>query len=133
MKKKYVIFLCVLVAVTFSLVTYFTTGYFTKTSNNGRIYVDKDEYDFLMQYFEIGNISDIVAREYYKDVDEAEITSGALSGSINILNDGYSKYYPEEDYSWFDDTLEGSYIGQGLMLEKDEKTGYYSWKFEFIN
>lgn len=77
-----------------------------------------------MQYFEIGNISDIVAREYYKDVDEAEITSGALSGSINILNDGYSKYYPEEDYSWFDDTLEGSYIGQGLMLEKDEKTGY---------
>ncbi len=124
MKKKYVIFLCVLVAVTFSLVTYFTTGYFMKTSNNGRIYVEKDEYDFLMQYFEIGNISDIVAREYYKDVDEAEITSGALSGSINILNDGYSKYYPEEDYSWFDDTLEGSYIGQGLMLEKDEKTGY---------
>ena len=88
MKKKYVIFLCVLVAVTFSLVTYFTTGYFMKTSNNGRIYVEKDEYDFLMQYFEIGNISDIVAREYYKDVDEAEITSGALSRAVSAKSTG---------------------------------------------
>ena len=124
MKKKNVVFLCVLTAVTFSLLSFFLTGFFMRSSDNGRIYIDNNEYSELMRYFELKEIADIVEEQYCGDADRDTLIGGALSGSVDVLDDGYSRFYPAEDFAWFDGAEESSGIAQGLMLEKDAKTGY---------
>ena len=122
MKKKHVIFLLVAVALTFGALSSIITGFILKSSDNGRIYVDNNEYQYLMKYFEIGDIADLVKEKYYSEVSEDEITEGALIGSVDVLSDGYSRFYPKEDYSLLDDAAGYNFIGQGLML-KTESSG----------
>lgn len=124
MKKKHVIFLLVAVALTFGALSSIITGFILKSSDNGRIYVDNNEYQYLMKYFEIGDIADLVKEKYYSEVSEDEITEGALIGSVDVLSDGYSRFYPKEDYSLLDDAAGYSFIGQGLMLKKTD-SGYF--------
>lgn len=84
MKKKHVIFLLVAVALTFGALSSIITGFILKSSDNGRIYVDNNEYQYLMKYFEIGDIADLVKEKYYSEVSEDEITEGALIGSVDV-------------------------------------------------
>ncbi len=124
MKKKNAVFLCILTAITFSLMSFFLTSFFMRSSDNGRIYIDKNEYKEYMRFFELKEIADLVDEQYYGQTDRENVILGSLEGSVNILNDGYSRFYPAEDYKWFDGAEEISGISQGLMLEKDKKTGY---------
>ncbi len=124
MKKKNAVFLCILTAIVFSFVSFFVTSFIIKSSDKGRVYVGADEYDELMRYFELDDIKETLEAEYIREIDDNIIIEGALSGSLDILDDGYSKLYLEEDFKWFDQSAEGSYIGQGITFERDEATGW---------
>ncbi len=124
MKKKNAVFLCMLTAIVFSFVSFFVTSFIIKSSDKGRVYVGANEYDELMRYFELDDIKETLKDEYIREIDENIVIEGALKGSVNILDDGYSKLYLEEDFKWFDQSAEGSYIGQGITFERDETTGW---------
>lgn len=124
MKKKHVIFLCVITAIVFSIISCFATNIIINSTTNGRIYVDTNKYDEFMRYYELDDIAKTIEEEYYTQVDLDTVISGALEGSVDILNDGYSKFYSSEDFSWFNNASDASYIGQGITLERDDKTGY---------
>ena len=61
---------------------------------------------------------------YYADTEDMNVSTGALKGMVSALGDGYSAFYEEEDFKYFDEKSEGSYIGQGMMLKKNRSTGY---------
>ena len=90
----------------------------------GEIYIAGEEYDRLMKYFEMDDVATEIENAYYQDADGEAMLVGALEGMVESLGDGYSHFYDEEDYKYFDERSEGSYIGLGMMLEKDEETGY---------
>lgn len=90
----------------------------------GEIYIAGEEYDRLMKYFEMDDVATEIENAYYQDADGEAMLVGALEGMVESLGDGYSRFYDEEDYKYFDERSEGSYIGLGMMLEKDEETGY---------
>jgi len=49
---------------------------------------------------------------------------GALEGIMEHLGDGYSRFYDERYFQYFDENTEGSYMAQGMLVDKDTETGY---------
>lgn len=124
MKKKQIIALCAAVAFMFAVGASVVTYLIMKHSNKDEIYVAGDRYNRLLKFFELDDIADLVDTNYYKESESDELVLGALKGFVNELGDGYSKFYPEEYFKYFDENTEGSYMGQGMLVDKDEETGY---------
>lgn len=126
MTAKRLIFLIVAIAITAAagsaIITYQIA--MSNARSVGEIYISGDEYNRLMKYFEMDDVQAGVQNAYYKDVDPDQMLIGGLKGMVEILGDGYSRFYDKDDYQYFDEKSEGSYIGLGMMLQKDEETGY---------
>lgn len=88
------------------------------------IYIEANAYGDMFKYYELNDLKQIILDSYYKNVDEEDLLEGSLEGMVEALGDGYSAFYQEEDFVSFDEKSEGSYIAQGMMLKKDEETGY---------
>ena len=61
---------------------------------------------------------------YYKELDREELIDNAISGMMQTLDDPYSVYLDENESNNFNITLDGSYKGLGLQIQKNEETGY---------
>ncbi|MBQ4040923.1 MAG: PDZ domain-containing protein, partial [Oscillospiraceae bacterium] len=125
METKKLLF--VLIAVVISVAVAASVITYSITKNNmksGEIYIETDEYQTMMKYFEMEDIADVLANSYYTDVDTEKITVGALEGMVAALDDGYSRFYPEEDFNYFNAATSDSYVALGMLLRKDAGTGY---------
>ena len=65
-----------------------------------------------------------VVDNYYKELDREELIDNAISGMMQTLDDPYSVYLDENESNNFNITLDGSYKGLGLQIQKNEETGY---------
>ncbi len=127
------IIICVLIAVVFAAGGAVTTYLIMQHGSENELFVAGNRYERLMKFFELDDIADLIDEHYYKEVHTDELIDGALTGFIEDLGDGYSKYYPEEYFKYFDVNTEGSYIGQGMLISKDEDTGYVLVKRVFAD
>lgn len=61
--------------------------------------------------------------EYYhlQGVDPDELMQGAIWGMIDTLGDPYTAYFTDEEYQSFTDSLNGSFVGIGVVVEKNEE------------
>ncbi len=120
MERKKVTYLVVVAVLCTALIASLLTYYFTTRSiESGELYLKGQSYEELMKYFELEKVKDIVDEYYIRQVEPEELLEGTLSGMIEYLGDGHSAFYTEEDYRYFDEKSEGSYIGLGMMLRKD--------------
>ena len=133
MNKKQIIALCAAIAFVFAACAAVTTFLIMRNSNKDEIYVAGDRYERLLKFFELDDIADLVDEHYYKEMESDELVRGALEGFLSELGDGYSKFYPEEYFKYFDENTEGSYMGQGMLVDKDDKTGYIIVKRVFAD
>lgn len=65
-----------------------------------------------------------VIDNYYEELDKDELINNAISGMMNALDDPYSVYIDESESNNFNITLDGSYKGLGIQIQKNEETGY---------
>ena len=65
-----------------------------------------------------------VIDNYYEELDEEKLLDAAFSAVVSELNDPYSIYMNESDYSNLNINLEGNYEGLGIAIYK-EKTEEY--------
>lgn len=118
--KRIVLILCIVAIISASSAVLLTYGAaYASVRSEGEIYIKSDEYDKLMRFFELNSVEKRINESYYKDVDAETLIDGAFYGMVESMGDGYSRFYPEEDFKEFDEKSEGSYIGQGMMLEED--------------
>lgn len=64
-----------------------------------------------------------VIENYYEDLDEEKLLDAAFSAVVSELNDPYSIYMNESDYSNLNITLDGEYEGLGISIYKEKKDG----------
>lgn len=64
-----------------------------------------------------------VVDNYYEDLDEEKLLDAAFNAVVNELNDPYSIYMNESDYSNLNITLEGNYEGLGIAIYKEKTDG----------
>lgn len=65
----------------------------------------------------------LIDEEYLDEKDEDSLREGLYAGLLSGLNDPYSTYYTAEQYKELNTTNEGSYVGIGAVLQKDENGG----------
>lgn len=60
-------------------------------------------------------------KEYYQgEINEEEIVNQAAKGMVEALGDKYSEYYTKEEYLELLNGINGSYVGIGVTLSKQE-------------
>lgn len=124
MTKKQILLLCIATAVVFAGISAAITYFAFHLRQQDDIYVAGEKYERLLEFFEIDSISDLVEQYHIEEVETDRLVEGALEGVLEHLGDDYSRFYDERYFQYFDENTEGSYIAQGMLVDKDAETGY---------
>ena len=72
---------------------------------------------------EIVNTYQNIVDNYYGDLDEDKLSSAAIQGMVESLDDPYSVYLNETETNDFNETIDGSFVGIGVVvLYENEST-----------
>ena len=63
--------------------------------------------------------SNNIVDNYYDKVDKDKLTNGAIKGMVEALDDPYSNYYDEDNTDSFNQTVDGSFVGIGVVVVFD--------------
>ena len=109
------IMLVVLTAViTFILTTIFT--YNNISGNSKYVYVSSNDGGISAV---IASIRKIVNKKYLGEINEQDLTDGAIKGYIQGLGDPYTEYMTKEEMQEFTTEVNGNFVGIGVYLTKD--------------
>ena len=72
---------------------------------------------------ELVNNYEYILNNYYDDISEQNLVNSAINGMMESLDDPYSMYFNEVESENFEITLDGSYKGVGIQINKSEETG----------
>ena len=103
------------IAVTF-VVTAVVVGIFTfsivnvlqSQENNG---VDND----------VEAVSQVIQEMFYQPVDDEQLTKAAINGMVEYLDDPYTEYFDEEQWTAYLKDQQGEYTGIGVQVTYDEE------------
>ncbi len=70
----------------------------------------------------INELSAVIQKNYYEDVDTQDLTDGLYKGLFASLGDPYSAYYTEEEYQEMMISASAQYYGIGAVLQQDVKS-----------
>ena len=71
---------------------------------------------------EIISTYNTIVENYYGDIDESKLTDAAVKGMIDSLGDPNSNYMNESQTSEFNESVDGSFVGIGVVvLQQDGK------------
>ena len=68
-------------------------------------------------------LEELIDEEYLDEKDESSLREGLYAGLLAGLKDPYSTYYTAEQYKELYTSNEGSYVGIGAVLQKDDTGG----------
>ncbi|MDU4202220.1 MAG: S41 family peptidase [Negativicoccus succinicivorans] len=62
-----------------------------------------------------------VRHDYVHRPDPEQLTDGAIGGMVQSLNDPYSYYLPAGEFTRFTQSIEGKFVGVGIILTTDSE------------
>ena len=68
-------------------------------------------------------LENMIDEYYLGDKDEEKLREGLYAGLLYGLNDPYSRYYTAEEYESENSSSQGSYVGIGILMEKNKEGG----------
>ena len=68
-------------------------------------------------------LEELIDEDYLDEKDESSLREGLYAGLLAGLKDPYSTYYTAEQYKELNTSNEGSYVGIGAVLQKDDAGG----------
>lgn len=102
----------ILLGLSFFLVWLF--GFYMGTHKTKELIIDKGDYPKLHE------IEYLVREKYLNDVDPKKLEDGVYKGYFYGLEDPYSSYLNEEEFSILLETTSGEYAGVGLVVSAGE-------------
>ncbi|WP_068609066.1 S41 family peptidase [Paenibacillus swuensis] len=72
----------------------------------------------------LNEVLTILENNHLKGVSEEELSEAAIEGMIRSLDDPYTQYYSESDYSSFLNAIDNEYAGIGIRLSQDSEGVY---------
>jgi carboxyl-terminal processing protease len=103
-----ILIIVVIVAILSCLFTGLILNYQYKRNNINNLVKDENVKKFLNTYSEIVD-------NYYEEIDEAALMDSAIEGMLNHLKDNYSIYLDADQTDLFNEVLDGSYQGIGIV------------------
>lgn len=85
--------------------------------NHDSVLSDRDHVQKL-EYLE-----EMIDRYYLEEKDEEKLAEGLYTGLLYGLGDPYSRYYTAEEYEEENTAAQGSYVGIGILMQKNPEGG----------
>ncbi len=76
----------------------------------------------------IGEVYELLQEKYYGDIDYDDVTEKAIEGMMQAVDDIYTRYVDEEEFSEMVEGVEQEYTGLGIHISYDQKTRWYNYK-----
>lgn len=70
------------------------------------------------KYEILDEVTDILNKEYYKDIDQDKLIEGAVSGLVDSIGDKHTSYFTKKEAKDFKESLSDSYYGIGAIIYK---------------
>lgn len=122
---KIIMLIILTVFITFMVTSLTLYSYFTKNpvytlvsgDTTQETSTDIDKY--------LSKISSIIKNKYLwnENIDEKKLNDSAIEGYVSGLGDKYTEYIPKSKMSNFKEEIYGSFIGIGIYMVADEKSG----------
>ena len=80
-------------------------------------FVTQDEYEALQRYRRLEEVHDALVQDYYVEVDEQALVTGAIRGMMESVDDPYTFYYTPEEMAQSNEQSEGVYHGVGMVVQ----------------
>ncbi len=80
------------------------------------VYVSEEEYEMLKRYSRLEEVRQILEQQYYTEVDDDTIVTGAVRGMMDSLGDRYTFYYTAEEMEKMMQNATGEYKGIGVTV-----------------
>ena len=113
-KKHWLILLVIVLLIT--AITFFGWKYNTLENELESKSTQENKSDSWPQLSKVKQAYDIIVSNYVEQIDEGQLTEGAIKGMLGVLNDPYSVYMDEETSSQFQQTLDSSFQGIGAEI-----------------
>lgn len=68
-------------------------------------------------------LENLIDEYYLGDKDEEKLQEGLYTGLLYGLDDPYSRYYTAEEYEAENSSSQGTYVGIGILMEKNKEGG----------
>lgn len=123
MSKKSIIGIFIALIVLTNVVTFTVTNFINVKMDN-KVVITKEEYDTLSKLYEENSKVIMVRRAledlYLREIDDQALLDGQLKGMVDALEDPYSVYMTESEYSSFNINTDGVYGGVGIIVTPGE-------------
>ena len=106
------VIIIILISVIFGIIIGYLITY--GNSNLSRVRSDTHLGEIVSTY---NNIVD----NYYDNIDKEKLTESAIKGMISSLDDPYSAYLDEDSTSTFNESVDGEYVGIGIVVEFEDE------------
>lgn len=83
------------------------------------VFVSQEEYDTLLRYARLEEVRQILETQYYTEVDEDVLLTGAVRGMMDALGDPYTFYYTPVEMQEMVDNASGEFQGIGVTTVLD--------------
>lgn len=96
------------------------------SSSEGMVTITKAEYDYLnslTKFSELEEIYETVQEYFYFGADNQKMLEYAAKGLMAGMDDPYSFYYSPEEFAQMQEDDEGKYVGIGVLILTDNKSG----------
>ena len=103
-----------------AVITFFVSSFIFTAFGNGYIRDFLSLNDDMAKFNKVRSLIDSM----YIDIDEVDqerMMDEALYGYTYGVGDPYTEYYSAEEYASFDQQMEGSYVGVGIILNVNDK------------
>lgn len=87
--------------------------YIYYNSGNSKILKSNDKYEILDE------VTDILNKNYYKEIDQDKLIDGAISGLVDSIGDKHTSYFTPKEAKSFKESLSDSYYGIGSIIFKN--------------
>lgn len=82
--------------------------------------VSGKDFKMLERYARLEAVRRALSEEYYQEIDDDALVTGAIRGMMASLEDPYTFYYTPEEMQKHDEETEGGYHGIGLLVQANE-------------
>lgn len=117
-KKKTILIMVILLVIT-NIIT-FSLSNIVSFGFDDKVVLPKAEYRSLMDnyndYSKINSIKEYIDKAYLREVQETDLLDGQLKGMVEALEDPYSMYMTESEFTSFTQETAGTYGGIGVIV-----------------
>ena len=117
-RSKFVISILVAILVTAVCTGYATSFYmrYSAAAAGDRNYLTNAEFVQWNKYKRLTEVEKMIHENYYQQVDDEKLVTGAINGMLAAMGDPYSAYYTPEEYTSLMQAQQGTYAGIGVRI-----------------